>query len=115
MPKMRLALALDESSAAPDRRGMEPVSPLPTQGSVFFDPRDEGRFLRVSFHDDLQVYVLSLWRDDTCLATFRLAVEEAPRLVHALVASLIGGEAVASGDTSPQRVAGYGDRRGFSR
>ena len=61
------------------------MSPLPAQGTVFFDPRDEGRFLRVSFHDDLGVFVLSLWRDDTCLGTFRLAADEAPRLIHAMV------------------------------
>ncbi len=77
---------------------MEPVSPLPTQGAVFFDPRDEGRFLRLSFHDDLGVFVLSLWRNDTCLGTFRLAVDEAPRLIHSMVGALVGGdEAAGSG------------------
>jgi hypothetical protein len=79
---------------------MEPVSPLPTQGAVFFDPRDEGRFLRLSFHDDLAVFVLSLWRDDTCLGTFRLAVDEAPRLIHSMVGALVGGDE-ASGTGAP--------------
>jgi hypothetical protein len=76
---------------------MESVSPLPTQGAVFFDPRDEGRFLRVSFHEALGVFVLSLWKDDTCLGTFRLPADEAPRLIHAMVGALVGdGEATGS-------------------
>ena len=81
---------------------MESVSPLPTQGTVFFDPRDEGRFLRVSYHDDLGVFVLSLWRDDTCLGTFRLAAEEAPRLIHAMVTALVGEDAHRTA-TVPER------------
>jgi hypothetical protein len=79
---------------------MESVSPLPAQGTVFFDPRDEGRFLRVSYHDDLGVFVLSLWRDDTCLGTFRLATEEAPRLIHAMVTALVGEDATAASPSS---------------
>jgi len=79
---------------------MEPVSPLPTQGAVFFDPRDEGRSLRVSFHDALGVFVLSLWKDNTCLGTFRLPADEAPRLIHSMVSALIGGD-VAMGNIEP--------------
>jgi hypothetical protein len=67
---------------------MDIVSPLPSHGTVFFDPRDESRVLRLSYHDELGVFVISLWRDDTCLGTFRLAADEAPRLVHAMVSSL---------------------------
>lgn len=78
---------------------MEPVSPLPTQGAVFFDPRDEGRFLRMSFHDDLEVFVLSLWREDTCLGSFRLAADEAPRLIHSMVAALVGDDAASAPGT----------------
>jgi hypothetical protein len=77
---------------------MEPVSPLPTQGAVFFDPRDEGRSLRLSFHDDLGVFVLSLWRDDTCLGTFRLAADEAPRMIHSMVTALVSGEDAMTAD-----------------
>ena len=83
---------------------MESVSPLPAQGTVFFDPRDEGRFLRVSYHEDLGVFVLSLWRDDTCLGTFRLATEEAPRLIHAMVTALVGEDATAASPNSSTSV-----------
>lgn len=67
---------------------MDTVSPLPNRGTVFFDPRDDGRVLRVSHHSDLGVFVFSLWRDDTCLGTFRLAADETPRLLQTMVASL---------------------------
>ena len=67
---------------------MEEVSPLPRSGDVFFDPRDEGRFLRLSYHPELGVYVVSLWRDDVCLGTHRLSVQDVPRLLHALTTPL---------------------------
>ena len=67
---------------------MEEVSPLPRSGDVFFDPRDEGRFLRLSYHAELGVYVVSLWRDDVCLGTHRLSVQDVPRLLHALTTPL---------------------------
>jgi hypothetical protein len=67
---------------------MGDVSPIPQQGAVFFDPRDEGRFLRVSFHEDQSVFVLSWWRESTCLGTFHLAPDEAPRLIHAIASGL---------------------------
>jgi hypothetical protein len=67
---------------------VDTVQPLPTRGAVFFDLRDEGRSMRVSFHANTGVYVVSLWRDEQCLGTFRLPASEAPRLVHALVSSL---------------------------
>jgi hypothetical protein len=85
---------------------MEPVSPLPTQGAVFFDPRDEGRVMRLSFHDDLGAFVVSLWRDDSCLGTFRLAADEAPRLIHTMVGALVA--------TDGQSGSGYGGQRGVS-
>jgi hypothetical protein len=68
---------------------MERISPIPQQGAVFFDPRDEGRFLRVSAHTETGVFVLSWWRDETCLGTFRLSSDEAPRLIHAIASGLV--------------------------
>jgi hypothetical protein len=67
---------------------MEAVSPLPKSGAVFFDPRDERRSLRVSFHDDTGLFVLSLWFDGNCIGTFRLSAEQAPALVQAFVEPL---------------------------
>ena len=58
---------------------MEQVTPLPSHGTVFFDERDQGRSLRLSYHQDSAVFVISLWRIDLCLGTFRLPAEDAAR------------------------------------
>jgi len=65
-------------------------SPLPRIGEVFVDPRDDGRALRVSWHPENRQVVLSLWRDDFCIATHRLPATEVARLVQALVEGLAG-------------------------
>ncbi|MEZ0577334.1 hypothetical protein [Nocardioides sp. MH1] len=67
---------------------MTAVRPLPRTGSVFFDARGDERALRVSWHDDADLVVVSLWRENVCTATFRLAADEVPDLVDTLVDSL---------------------------
>lgn len=67
---------------------MREVTPLPTHGAVFFDERDHGRSMRVSFHADEGVFVLSMWRYDSCLSTFRLPAGTAPELVASIVEGL---------------------------
>jgi len=69
--------------------------PLPRTGAVFLDPRGEDRSLRVSWHPEADVVVLSLWRDNLCAGTFRLAVDEAPDLIDLLRAGLAESYAVA--------------------
>jgi hypothetical protein len=59
-----------------------------TAASIFLDPRGDDRALRVSWHEDRGVVVLSLWRDATCAATFRLGVDEVPDLIELLRAGL---------------------------
>ena len=56
----------------------------PRTGSVFLDPRGEDRTLRVTWHQDSQLVVLSLWRDNVCAGTFRLAADEVPDLIALL-------------------------------
>ena len=63
---------------------MHPVTPLPTTGEVFLDARGSGRALRVSWHSEADVVVLSLWSAATCTGTFRLPVEDVPDLIDAL-------------------------------
>ena len=64
---------------------MVAVRPLPRTGSVLFDGRGDDRALRVSWHEEADVVVLSLWRDNVCTATFRLAGDQVPDLIDALV------------------------------
>jgi hypothetical protein len=87
------ALAVDTVGRWDDSAGMDRVSPLPSNGTVFFDPRDPARSLRVSYHEEQAVFVLSQWRGSDCLATFQLAVDEVPRLVYELTRSLANGAA----------------------
>ena len=63
------------------------VSALPVHGEVFVDARGGDRTLRVSWHRPHTpdgVVVLSLWRDDTCVGSFRLRPRDVPLLVDML-------------------------------
>lgn len=61
---------------------------IPRTGEVFLDPRGADRSLRVTWHQDSQLVVLSLWRDNVCAGTFRLAADEVPDLIAMLRAGL---------------------------
>ncbi|MFC6285427.1 hypothetical protein ACFP3Q_05785 [Nocardioides sp. GCM10027113] len=81
---------------------MPATRPLPRTGSVFLDPRGDGRALRVSWHHDdggvgaegdradqgAGLVVLSLWRDNVCSGSFRLAAEDVAELIAVLAAGL---------------------------
>jgi hypothetical protein len=41
--------------------------------------------MKVAWHPEAGVVVLSLWTADNCTATFRLPIDRAPDLVHLLV------------------------------
>lgn len=57
---------------------------LTSPGSIFLDPRGSDRALKVSWHQEAELVVLSLWRDNVCSATFRLAIDEVPDLIALL-------------------------------
>lgn len=57
---------------------------LPDQGSIYLDARGSERALRVSWHHDRGLVVLSLWRDNVCAGSFRLPIDEVPDLVDML-------------------------------
>ncbi|MEJ7833588.1 MAG: hypothetical protein WKF79_11785 [Nocardioides sp.] len=61
---------------------------LPQTGSVHFDARGGERALRISWHHESDLVVLSLWRDNLCSGSFRLAVVEVPGLIEMLRAGL---------------------------
>lgn len=70
---------------------MTRVAVLPVRGEVFLDARDPSRALRMSWHHEAEVVVLSLWREGTCAGTFRLARCDVPDFVDALVTGLSAG------------------------
>ncbi|HEY5180364.1 MAG TPA: hypothetical protein VIJ07_11450 [Dermatophilaceae bacterium] len=65
------------------------ISPLPHRGSTLLGRDKAGRRLRVSSHPDAGRVVLSIWQDDGCRATLRLAEEDVSELVKMLSSSLI--------------------------
>ena len=65
--------------------------PLPAVGSIFLDARGDDRALRVSWHGEADLVVLSVWRDNVCVASFRLAVDEVPALIATLTTGLARG------------------------
>ena len=67
---------------------MSAARPLPELGSIFLDARGSERALRVSWHAEADLVVLSLWRDNVCAASFRLAIEEVPELIEMLRAGV---------------------------
>jgi hypothetical protein len=64
---------------------MTQVVPFPTVGDVIPDPRGRDRALRVSWHHAEGFVVLSIWREDHCVSSARVAIEDVPVLVQSLV------------------------------
>jgi len=63
---------------------MPTARPLPETGSIFLDARGDDRAMRVTWHQEAEMVVLSLWRDNLCTGSFRLAVDEVPQLIGTL-------------------------------
>ena len=73
---------------------MSNLHALPASGDVFLDARDEGRAMRLSWHSEGGgLAVLSIWRADTCVATFQLSREDIPDLIDTLVRGLAEDQA----------------------
>lgn len=74
---------------------MTSARPLPVNGEIFLDARGDDRALRVSWHYDTDMVILSLWRENVCTGSFRLTVEEVPELIDLLRSGLDTAYAVA--------------------
>ena len=75
------------------------AAPLPRLGEVFFDVRGSSRSMRLSWYADTGVSVFSIWQGGTCTGTFRLPMEELPRLVDALQRGMPGADPLDSRGT----------------
>lgn len=58
------------------------------RGDVFLDARGNGRAMRLSWHPEADIVVLSLWREETCAGTFRMPHEDVGAFVDALIDGL---------------------------
>jgi len=63
---------------------MGEVRPIPTLGGVVRDVRGAERALRVSWHREDDLVVLSLWNGPRCTGTVRVAAADVPALIEAL-------------------------------
>ena len=80
---------------------MQQATPLPRTGAIYLDARNGGRALRVTWHHDSGLVVLSLWRDNVCAGSFRLTVGEVPDLIDMLRAGLDQAYDVAATQRRP--------------
>jgi hypothetical protein len=64
------------------------VRPVPQLGGVFTDARRAGRALRVSWHAEAGVVVLSLWAGPRCTGTAQVPAAAVPELIHSLALGL---------------------------
>jgi hypothetical protein len=55
---------------------------------VVEDVRRDDTSMRVTWHPESRLFVVSHWRDDVCVAATRVPVEAAPDLVNLLVRGL---------------------------
>lgn len=60
------------------------AAPLPRLGEVFFDVRGDSRSMRLSWYADTGVAVFSIWQGGVCTGTFRLPIDDLPRMVETL-------------------------------
>lgn len=67
---------------------MGAVRPIPLLGGVLPDARGGGRALRVSWHAEDGLVVLSLWDGPRCTGTARVAAADVPALLEALQVGL---------------------------
>jgi hypothetical protein len=70
---------------------------------MFLDERGAG--LRVTWHPERDLVVLSVWHDERCVGTFRMPVQDVPRL-SALLAAALGDWVDQSGGAVPLAWAG---------
>jgi hypothetical protein len=65
---------------------VENTSALSGRRDMFLDERGTG--LRVTWHPERDLVVLSVWQGDRCVGTFRMSVQDIPRLSGLLAAAL---------------------------
>jgi hypothetical protein len=65
---------------------VENTRALSARRDMFLDERGTG--LRVTWHPERDLVVLSVWQDDSCVGTFRMPVQDIPRLSGLLAAAL---------------------------
>lgn len=79
------------------------------QGEVFLDARGNGRAMRLTWHHESELVVLSMWRDGTCVGTFRLLKDDVNEFIDALVDGLRDAPGVHLPSADSHRAPGLAD------
>jgi hypothetical protein len=107
---------LETRSGSDHPRAVENMGALSTRRDMFLDERGAG--LRVTWHPERDLVVLSVWQGDSCVGTFRMPVQDVPRLSGLLAAALgdwageagVGAEAGMGPADSVAQAAGVAGR-----
>jgi hypothetical protein len=78
---------------------------LSPSSEVFLDARGAERALKVTWHHEVGIVVLSLWRGDRCVGTLQLAADEVPGAIAALSQGLAEGYAERGSRDAPGAAA----------
>ena len=95
--------ALESHGESGHPRPVENTGALSARRDMFLDERGAG--LRVTWHPERDLVVLSVWHDESCVGTFRMPVQDVPRL-SGLLAAALGDWVDQSGAAVPLAWAG---------
>jgi hypothetical protein len=94
---------LESNGESAHPRAVENTGALSARRDLFLDERGAG--LRVTWHPERDLVVLSVWHDERCVGTFRMPVQDVPRL-SGLLAAALGDWVDQSGGPVPSAWAG---------
>jgi hypothetical protein len=101
---------LETGAGSAHARPVENTGALSSRRDMFLDERGAG--LRVTWHPERDLVVLSVWQGDSCVGTFRMLVQDVPRLSGLLAAALGDwvGETGPGAGVGPDTAGGGGAR-----
>lgn len=73
----------------PGRHGRPPAAPIKRRRVLIADARENGTYLRTTWHADRRMFVVSTWNDEVCLGAIRVPVEDAAELMSLLMDGLV--------------------------
>jgi hypothetical protein len=68
------------------------------------DVRDDGTYIRVTWHSERATFVLSHWDNDRCIAATRVSVDDVPQLIRLLTDGLADALANERAESQAARI-----------
>jgi len=104
---------VDRPSTPADNEDMAEPTRQAHRQEWFVDPRSPDRRMKITWHPDDSLAVVSLWQGPTCTATFRLPARDTARLIGVLADGLADGWHVAPPSTTAAPSGLLGRVRGW--